>query len=126
MIVTTITPRVSETDGAGHINNTAIPVWLEAGRREIFALFTPDLGFEHWGVALDPEPLVPSLVSPGVPGTSEIRGSSTGATRSVMLRRSTRSPNPVEPRPGGRSSFRTPCGAPQNPGTSSVATRSWS
>ena len=52
MIVTTITPRVSETDGAGHINNTVIPVWLEAGRREIFALFTPDLGFEHWGVAL--------------------------------------------------------------------------
>lgn len=45
MFTTTITPRVSETDGVGHINNTTVPVWFEAGRHEIFKLFTPDLSF---------------------------------------------------------------------------------
>ena len=49
---TPITPRVSETDGAGHINNTVIPIWLEAGRREVFRILTPDLSFERWHVAL--------------------------------------------------------------------------
>lgn len=48
MFETKIEPRVSETDGAGHINNTTIPVWLEAGRNEIFKMFTPDLSFENW------------------------------------------------------------------------------
>jgi acyl-CoA thioester hydrolase len=48
MYQTTIVPRVSETDGAGHINNTTVPVWLEAGRHELFKLFTPDLSFENW------------------------------------------------------------------------------
>ncbi|MFD1032468.1 acyl-CoA thioesterase [Metaplanococcus flavidus] len=48
MYETTIEPRVSETDGVGHINNTTIPVWFEAGRHEIFKLFTPDHSFENW------------------------------------------------------------------------------
>lgn len=52
MIETPITPRVSETDGAGHINNVFVPVWFEAGRREIFRILTPDLAFERWRVAL--------------------------------------------------------------------------
>ncbi|MFB4164051.1 acyl-CoA thioesterase [Alteribacillus sp. JSM 102045] len=43
-----IDPRVSETDGAGHINNTVIPIWFESGRDEIFKLFTPSLSFEDW------------------------------------------------------------------------------
>ncbi|WP_096189943.1 acyl-CoA thioesterase [Evansella halocellulosilytica] len=43
-----IEPRVSETDGAGHINNTTLPIWFEAGRDEIFKLFTPDLSFSNW------------------------------------------------------------------------------
>ena len=43
-----IEPRVSETDGVGHINNTTIPIWFEAGRNEIFKLFTPDSSFENW------------------------------------------------------------------------------
>ena len=43
-----IDPRVSETDGAGHINNTTIPIWFESGRDEIFKLFTPDLSFARW------------------------------------------------------------------------------
>lgn len=52
MIETPITPRVSETDGAGHINNTVIPIWFEGGRTEIFRLLTPDLQFRNWRVAL--------------------------------------------------------------------------
>ncbi|MBB6453727.1 acyl-CoA thioester hydrolase [Salirhabdus euzebyi] len=48
MYKTVIDPRVSETDGVGHINNTTIPVWFEAGRNEIFKLFTPDSSFENW------------------------------------------------------------------------------
>lgn len=51
-INTRITPRVSETDGCGHINNTVMPVWFEAGRLEIFRAFTPDLGFKIWRVAV--------------------------------------------------------------------------
>ena len=43
-----IEPRVSETDGVGHINNTSIPVWFEAGRNDIFKLFTPDDSFVNW------------------------------------------------------------------------------
>lgn len=52
MFRTPIIPRVSETDGAGHINNCFVPIWLEAGRREIFRIITPDLGFTAWRVAL--------------------------------------------------------------------------
>ncbi|WP_026695057.1 acyl-CoA thioesterase [Peribacillus kribbensis] len=48
MYHTRIEPRVSETDGVGHINNTTIPIWLEAGRNEIFKLFTPDSSFKNW------------------------------------------------------------------------------
>ncbi len=52
MFRTPIVPRTSETDGAGHINNCFVPVWLEAGRREIFRIVTPDLDFANWRVAL--------------------------------------------------------------------------
>ena len=48
MYLTIIEPRVSETDGVGHINNTTIPVWLEGGRNKLFSLFTPDLSFSNW------------------------------------------------------------------------------
>ncbi|PWA10375.1 thioesterase [Pueribacillus theae] len=48
MFETRIEPRVSETDGAGHINNTTIPIWFEAGRNKIFEMFTPDFSFENW------------------------------------------------------------------------------
>lgn len=52
MFQTTITPRVSETDGAGHINNVFVPIWFEAGRREIFKILNPDLGFADWHAIL--------------------------------------------------------------------------
>lgn len=48
MYKTIIQPRVSETDGVGHINNTTIPVWFEAGRNDLFQLFTPDHSFANW------------------------------------------------------------------------------
>jgi acyl-CoA thioester hydrolase len=49
---TIITPRVSETDGIGHINNTTLPAWFEAGRHPIFRLFTPDLDFKNWRMVI--------------------------------------------------------------------------
>lgn len=52
MFETPIIPRVSETDGAGHINNVFVLVWFEAGRREIFQILTPSLAFSDWKVAL--------------------------------------------------------------------------
>ena len=52
MFETQIIPRVSESDGVGHINNNFVPVWLEAGRREVFQIFTPDLSFDKWRLAL--------------------------------------------------------------------------
>lgn len=52
MFETPIVPRVSETDGAGHINNVFVPVWFEAGRRDIFRILTPDLTFADWRIAL--------------------------------------------------------------------------
>ena len=48
MFKTIIEPRVSETDGVGHINNTTIPVWFEAGRNPLFKLFMPDSSFDNW------------------------------------------------------------------------------
>lgn len=48
MYKTTIEPRVSETDGVGHINNTTVPVWFEAARNPLFKLFTPDGSFKNW------------------------------------------------------------------------------
>ena len=52
MLVTHLTPRVSETDGVGHINNVFVPIWFEAGRREIFRVFSPNLDFKNWKLAL--------------------------------------------------------------------------
>lgn len=52
MLKTFVTPRVSETDGVGHINNVFVPIWFEAGRRKIFEVFSPDLSFSEWKLAL--------------------------------------------------------------------------
>lgn len=49
---TVIEPRVSETDGVGHINNTTIPNWLEAARNPLFKLFTPDDSFDNWRMVI--------------------------------------------------------------------------
>lgn len=48
MLVEKISPRFSETDVLGHINNTVLPVWFEAARVPIFKIFTPDLNPKNW------------------------------------------------------------------------------
>lgn len=52
MYRTTLTPRVSETDAVGHINNTILPVWFEAARNPLFSLFTPDHDFAKWKLVI--------------------------------------------------------------------------
>lgn len=48
MFTQAITPRFSETDALGHINNTIVPVWLEQARTPVFRWFTPDLDPKKW------------------------------------------------------------------------------
>lgn len=48
MFETIIHPRVSETDAVGHINNTVVPVWFEAARRDFFPLCGPVDDFSQW------------------------------------------------------------------------------
>ena len=48
MFETVIHPRFSETDAVGHINNTVVPVWLEAGRREFFDVVGMPENFSKW------------------------------------------------------------------------------
>lgn len=52
MYKTVITPRVSETDMIGHINNTTLPVWFEAARNPIFSMFTPDHDCKKWKMVI--------------------------------------------------------------------------
>jgi acyl-CoA thioester hydrolase len=42
MWVTTITPRVGDTDFLGHINNIVPAQWFELGRNPLFRLFISD------------------------------------------------------------------------------------
>lgn len=44
----TITPRISETDALGHINNNVLSVWFDEARRPIYEIFTPGLNLENW------------------------------------------------------------------------------
>ncbi|MCF7501140.1 thioesterase family protein [Pseudoalteromonas sp. L1] len=48
MFTEKISPRFSETDVLGHINNTVLPIWFEAARVPIFKFFTPDLNPHDW------------------------------------------------------------------------------
>mgnify|MGYP006156525859 FL=1 len=43
-----ITPRFSDTDALGHINNTVFAVWFEGARLPVFKIFTPELNLQHW------------------------------------------------------------------------------
>ncbi len=47
-----ITPRFSDTDALGHINNTMVPIWFEGAREPIFRWFTPDLDLTNWKLIL--------------------------------------------------------------------------
>lgn len=48
MLIETITPRISETDALGHINNNVLSVWFDEARVPIYKIFTPDLSREKW------------------------------------------------------------------------------
>ena len=43
-----ITPRFSDTDALGHINNTVFAVWFEGARQDVFKIFTPELNLQQW------------------------------------------------------------------------------
>ncbi|MCF1431137.1 MAG: acyl-CoA thioesterase [Shewanella sp.] len=43
-------PRFNETDALGHINNTVIPGWFEAGRTPVFEIFNPQLDLQQWNL----------------------------------------------------------------------------
>ncbi len=47
-----VTPRFSDTDALGHINNAMVPVWFEGARDPIFRLFSPNLNLEQWPLIL--------------------------------------------------------------------------
>ncbi len=47
MFSVNITPRFYETDAFGHINNTVIAGWFEAGRAPIFKIFTPAMDIQQ-------------------------------------------------------------------------------
>jgi acyl-CoA thioester hydrolase len=48
MFITTIQPRLSETNAAGHIGFTTLPVWFEFALDGVYRLFTPDLDVAKW------------------------------------------------------------------------------
>lgn len=54
MFKTIITPRFGDTDGMRHITNTALPVWFEQGRTELFKIFNPkyELTYKKWNLIL--------------------------------------------------------------------------
>ena len=52
MYIYNISPRFSETTFIGHINHSAIAVWLEEARTPIYRIFNPNLGAESWNLAL--------------------------------------------------------------------------
>ena len=47
-----ITPRFSDTDALGHINNTMVPIWFEGARDPVFRLFMPELDTQNWQLIL--------------------------------------------------------------------------
>lgn len=54
MFKTIITPRIGETDALRHITNTALPLWFESGRNELFKIFNPEneLTYRKWNLIL--------------------------------------------------------------------------
>ncbi len=52
MLYTEITPRFTDTDALGHINNTKLGDWFESARRDIFTIFVPDLDIKKWNLII--------------------------------------------------------------------------
>jgi acyl-CoA thioester hydrolase len=47
-----VVPRFYETDALGHINNTVLSSWFEAGREPVFRIFNPALNLGEWNLIL--------------------------------------------------------------------------
>lgn len=49
-----IEPRIGETDGLRHINNTVLPIWFENARNPIFEIFVPnyELTYKKWNLIM--------------------------------------------------------------------------
>ena len=52
MFSSTFSPRFSDTDALGHINNTNVPIWFEGARDPVFKLFISDLDPKNWNLIL--------------------------------------------------------------------------
>lgn len=52
MFSQTFSPRFTDTDALGHINNTNVPIWFEGARDPVFKLFIPDLDPKNWNLIL--------------------------------------------------------------------------
>lgn len=54
MYKTKIQPRIGDTDGLRHINNTALPIWFETARNPIFEIFVPnyELTYKKWNLIM--------------------------------------------------------------------------
>ena len=49
---TTFDVRFCETDALGHVGNTTLVEWFEAGRDPVFRFFTPELDLANWPLIL--------------------------------------------------------------------------
>ncbi|HZL10758.1 MAG TPA: thioesterase family protein [Prolixibacteraceae bacterium] len=47
-----VTPKFSDIDGLGHVNNTVMPEWFELARNPIYRMFNPDFDFKYWNLIL--------------------------------------------------------------------------
>ena len=47
-----VTPKFSDIDGLGHVNNTVMPEWFELARNQIYRMFNPDFDFKSWNLIL--------------------------------------------------------------------------
>ena len=52
MFSESFSPRFTDTDALGHINNTLVPIWFEGARDPIFKIFTPILDVTNWQLIL--------------------------------------------------------------------------
>ncbi|MCD7782166.1 MAG: acyl-CoA thioesterase [Methanosphaera sp.] len=54
MYKTNITPRIGDTDGLRHVNNTVLPIWFETARNPIFRMFVPnlELTYKKWNLIM--------------------------------------------------------------------------
>lgn len=95
MLTCTIEPHISETNATGHIDNAAIPVWLERARSPIYRIFNPDLSPGNWNLIIRRMELdfinqihYPDMVKI-VSHVSEIRNSSFSVIQEISQNRQT-------------------------------------